>query len=72
MKKTKNTVEGFWNTNPEFKKLTFDKKGTITVHLTDGRQIIVPLSKFPTIKKLTPKQHKTALTSGFFISSKAG
>ncbi|MFH1319380.1 MAG: DUF2442 domain-containing protein [Bacteroidota bacterium] len=40
------------------KNLKFEKKGKITIYLNDGRVIIVPLSFFPPIKKLSPTQRK--------------
>jgi len=51
-------IEGFWNTVPEFSKLTFETGNMMTVFLTDGRRITVPLSKFPSIEKLSETQRK--------------
>jgi len=40
------------------KNIKFEHKGKISVCLSDGRIIIVPLSYFPTIKKLSSIQRK--------------
>jgi len=51
-------IEGFWNVAPKIKKITFEQRGKINIQLEDGRLILVPVSKFPSIKKLTPIQRK--------------
>jgi len=54
---TRKKVEVFWDLKPKIKKIDFvDNK--ILVYMTDGRVIISPLTKFPSIKKLTPEQRK--------------
>ncbi len=41
------------------KKLDFNvKRGTMAAYLTDGREVIVPVSMFPDIKHLTKKQRE--------------
>ncbi len=50
------TVEGFWNVKPEIKSLTFPKRGKFQVDLKDGRSIIMPISAFPSIKKVPVKE----------------
>ena len=49
MKKT----EGYWDSTPKIKDISFPVRGKMQVNLTDGRVIIVPLSAFPSIQKLT-------------------
>ena len=45
--------------NIGIKKLDFKKKrGTMAVYLTDGREVIVPISMFPDIKQMTLKQRE--------------
>lgn len=39
-------------------KLLFDKRGKITVKLSDGRIVIVPIKYFPELKKLSIKKRK--------------
>jgi hypothetical protein len=49
----------FKDTNLGIKKLDFKvKRGTMAAYLTDGREIIVPISMFPDIKHLTRKQRE--------------
>ena len=41
------------------KKLDFNvKRGAMAAYLTDGREVIVPVSMFPDIKHLTKKQRE--------------
>ena len=54
---TKKKVEGFWDLKPKIKKIDFENN-KISVFMQDGRIIIAPLSKFPSIKRLTPEQRK--------------
>jgi len=53
MKKT----EGFWDSTPKIKNISFPVRGKMQVDLTDGRVIVVPLSAFPSIQKL-PKPER--------------
>ena len=47
------------DTNLGIKKLDFNvKRGAMAAYLTDGREIIVPVSMFPDIKHLTKKQRE--------------
>jgi hypothetical protein len=50
--------EGIIGLSPVIKKVTFEHRGKITVHLGDGREVSAPLSLFPSIKKLTSSQRK--------------
>ena len=44
----------FKDTDLGIKKLDFGvKRGAMAVYLTDGREVIVPVSMFPDIKRLT-------------------
>lgn len=45
-------VEGYWQVKPEIKSLSFPKRGKFQVDLKDGRSIIMPISAFPSIKKV--------------------
>ncbi len=51
-------IEGFWNVTPQIYKISFPKKGKMNIHFADGRIIVVPISKFPSIKKLSVAQRK--------------
>ncbi len=47
------------DTNLGIKKLDFSvKRGFMAAFLTDGREIIVPVSMFPDIKRLSVKQRQ--------------
>ena len=49
----------FKDTNLGIKKLDFSvKRGTMAVFLTDGREVLVPVSMFPDIKRLTKAQRE--------------
>ncbi len=49
----------FKNTNLGIKKLDFRiKRGAMAVYLTDGREVIVPISMFPEIKRLSRAQRE--------------
>jgi len=51
-------IEGFHGISPRFKKVLFPSPGKIQVVLEDGRIIISPLSRFPSLKKLSPEKRK--------------
>lgn len=47
------------DTNLGIKKLDFgEKRGMMVVYLTDGRVVMVPVSMFPDIKKLSLSQRE--------------
>ena len=49
----------FKDTNLGIKKLDFNvKRGAMAAYLTDGREVIVPVSMFPDIKRLSRKQRE--------------
>jgi len=48
-------MEGIIGIRPELKNISFER-GKMHLHLRDGRTVIVPLSFFPSIKKLTTNQ----------------
>lgn len=49
----------FKDTTIGIKKLDFNvKRGAMAAYLTDGREIIVPVSMFPDIKKLSKAQRE--------------
>ena len=51
-------IDGFWDITPILKDVSFPKRGKIAVGLEDGRQIVMPLSFFPSIKKVPVKERK--------------
>ena len=60
-------IEGYWDVIPKIKKVTFPLRGKMSVALEDGRIITVPISAFPSIKKVPVKErNKYYLTAGGF------
>ena len=60
-------IEGYWDVVPKIKKVTFPLRGKMSVALEDGRIITVPISAFPSIKKVPVKDRsKYYLTAGGF------
>jgi len=57
MKKQIN-IEGFVSISPRIKAVSFPIRGKVQVSLTDGRIIIMPVSAFQSIKKLSLRQRK--------------
>ncbi len=51
-------IEGVFRVKPFIECFDFRRKGKITLHLRDGRDLSVPLSYFPSIKKLSPTQRR--------------
>ena len=59
----------FKDTTLGIKKLDFSlKRGTMAVFLTDGRVVIVPISMFPDIKRLTkaPREDYMIMDDQYF------
>ncbi len=56
--KTKTNIEGFVNIDPKIKTVSFRLRGKVMVTLADGRIIIMPVSAFPSIKKLNMRQRR--------------
>ncbi len=53
------TMCKYTDTSLGIKKLDFNvKRGAMAVFLTDGREVIVPVSMFPEIKNLSKKQRE--------------
>ena len=50
--------EGYWNVEPKIKTLRFPKRGKFQVDLIDGRSITMPISAFPSMKKVPLKERK--------------
>ena len=51
-------MEGILEIKPEIKNVTFKYRGKVNIYLKDGREIILPLLYFPSIKKLSVTQRK--------------
>jgi len=66
-------MEGFVKTKPNIKKITFERRGKMFVYLNDGRTVIVPVSAFPSIKKLkeADRKHYTIIDNSLFTFDKS-
>lgn len=53
------SLEGFWNITPEIKSLEFPKRGKFQVNLKDGRSITMPISAFPSLKKVPVRERNS-------------
>ncbi len=51
-------VEGYWDVIPRIKSVSFPQRGKMKIDLMDGRSVIVSISMFPSIKKLSGKERK--------------
>ncbi len=52
------TIDGYWNVTPQIKDVTFPVRGKMQVALQDGRLIVMPLSAFPSVKKVPVRERK--------------
>lgn len=60
-------IEGYWDIVPKIKKVSFPVRGKFAVALDDGREIIMPISAFPSIKKVPVRERENwYLTGGGF------
>lgn len=50
--------EGYWNVEPSIKRLSFPRRGKFQVDLQDGRSIVMPISAFPSLKRVPVKERK--------------
>ena len=48
--------EGYWDVKPQIKSVCFPKRGKFQVNLQDGRVIVMPISAFPSLKKVPTKE----------------
>ena len=48
--------EGYWDVKPRIKSLSFPKRGKFQVDLQDGRSVVMPISAFPSIKKVPVRE----------------
>ena len=51
-------IEGYWDVVPQIKDVSFPKRGKMHILLEDGRTIIVSVSRFPSVKRLSMAQRK--------------
>lgn len=48
--------EGYWGVIPKIKSVAFPKRGKFQVNLEDGRSIVMPISAFPSLKKVPVRE----------------
>lgn len=48
--------EGYWDVKPQIKPVCFPKRGKFQMDLQDGRVIVMPISAFPSLKKVPMKE----------------
>jgi hypothetical protein len=56
-------TEGYWNVTPRIKQLSFPRRDKFQVELQDGRSIVMPVSAFPSLKRV-PVKEQILLTDG--------
>ena len=61
-------TEGYWGTVPKIKFVSFPVRGKFQVDLVDGRSIIMPISAFPSIKKVPVKERGSWYLMGGGVS----
>ena len=50
--------EGYRDVKPKIKRLSFHKRGKFQVDLQDGRSVTMPISAFPSLKKVPDKERE--------------
>lgn len=60
--------EGYWDVKPQIKSVGFPKRGKFQVDLQDGRVIVMPISAFPSLKKVPLKERKNWYLMGGGVS----
>ena len=60
--------EGYWDVEPRIKSVSFPRRGKFQVELQDGRIIIMPISAFPSIKKVPSKERANWYLMGGGVS----
>ena len=60
--------EGYWGVVPQIKSVAFPKRGKFQVNLEDGRSIIMPVSAFPSLKKVPVTERPSWFLMGGGVS----
>ena len=60
--------EGYWDVEPRIKSVSFPRRGKFQVELQDCRIIIMPISAFPSIKKVPSKERANWYLMGGGVS----
>lgn len=51
-------IEGYWDVKPRIKSVSFSQEDRIQIELEDGRLILCPLDRFPSIQQLSFEQRQ--------------
>ena len=51
-------MEGFVGIIPVIKSISFSVRGRMDIHFKDGRNLVVPLSRYPSIRKMSVADRK--------------
>lgn len=62
------TKEGYWDVVPRIKSISFPMRGKFQVDLHDGRSVVMPVSAFPSLKKVPAKERKNWYLIGGGVS----
>jgi hypothetical protein len=62
------TKEGYWDVVPQIKSISFPMRGKFQVDLQDGRSVVMPISAFPSLKKVPMKERKNWYLIGGGVS----
>lgn len=60
--------DGYLDVTPQIKSVCFPKRGKFQVDLQDGRVIVMPISAFPSIKKVPLKERSKWYLMGGGVS----
>ena len=60
--------DGYWDVEPRIKSVSFPRRGKFQVELQAGRVIIMPISAFPSIKKVPSKERANWYLMGGGVS----
>ena len=58
MVSTRQQIEGYWGVVPKVRSTSFPTSDRLQVELEDGRNITMPLDRFPSIQQLTSEQRQ--------------
>ena len=61
-------TEGYWGIVPQIKSVAFPIRGKFQVNLVDGRSIIMPISAFPSLKRVPVKERGSWYLMGGGVS----
>ncbi len=62
------TKEGYWDVVPKIKSISFPMRGKFQVDLQDGSSVVMPISAFPSLKKVPTKGQKNWYLIGGGVS----